>query len=92
MDTLQNHASDQFELTFLQKSIKTLKSYKFIPLMYQLAARMDTKAQSQSFQATLNNVSIQMHKLLKFVTQYNTLDAMTNYIDDLFVVMLCYSC
>ncbi|CAC5396816.1 ATM [Mytilus coruscus] len=42
--------------TLIEKSIKTLKSYKFIPLMYQLAARMDTKAQSQSFQATLNNM------------------------------------
>ena len=45
-------------LYLLQECAQRLKSYKFLPLMHQLAARMSTKVKdNQLFLPTLNTVS-----------------------------------
>ncbi|KAJ8314522.1 hypothetical protein KUTeg_006672 [Tegillarca granosa] len=40
----------------IEDCCQNIKSYKFLPLMYQLAARMDMKSTNYKFQDTLNKV------------------------------------
>lgn len=47
------------EFSLLQKNAQKIPSYKFLPLMYQLAARMGTKMMGGlGFHEVLNNVII----------------------------------
>lgn len=51
------HYSFLTEFSLLQKNAENIPSYKFLPLMYQLAARMGTKMMGGlGFHGVLNNV------------------------------------
>lgn len=58
----QAEVSRLYPSAALQKGVKTIPSHKFLPLMYQLAARMGTKtasglAEDRAFHSVLYNVS-----------------------------------
>lgn len=62
--TKQTFSASYFPTCFaLQKGVKRIPSYKFLPLMYQLAARMGTKmaagvAEDPGFHNVLNDVTL----------------------------------